>query len=81
MLEKHGVVNGPIYTIADIVADPHFQARDMIREVADPRFGTIKVPGVAPKLSETPGDIRWLGAARPGEHDREVRDGLRKAAE
>ncbi len=81
VLEENGVVNGPIYTIADIVADPHFHARDMIREVSDPRFGTIKVPGIAPKLSETPGDIAWLGAATPGEHNDEVRAALPKAAE
>ncbi len=81
VLEDNGVVNGPIYTIADIVADPHFHARDMIREVSDPRFGTIKVPGIAPKLSETPGDIAWLGAATPGEHNDEVKAALPKAAE
>lgn len=81
ILEENGVVNGPIYTIADIVADPHFHARDMIREVSDPRFGTIKVPGIAPKLSETPGDIAWLGAATPGEHNDEVKAALPKAAE
>jgi formyl-CoA transferase/succinyl-CoA--D-citramalate CoA-transferase len=81
VLEENGVVNGPIYTIADIVADPHFHARDMIREVSDPRFGTIKVPGIAPKLSETPGDIAWLGAATPGEHNDEVKAALPKAAE
>ncbi len=81
ILEEHGVVCGPIYTIADIVEDPHFQARGMIREIEDPRFGTIKVPGVSPVLSETPGDIRWLGAATPGQHNDEVRGALTKAAE
>jgi formyl-CoA transferase/succinyl-CoA--D-citramalate CoA-transferase len=71
-LEAHGVVCGPINSIAEIAADPHFKARDMIREVADDRFGTLKVPGIAPRLSDTPGDIAWLGPAEPGAHNAEV---------
>ncbi len=72
LLDEHGVVCGPINSIADIAADPHFIARGMVREVSDPRFGTLKVPGIAPVLSETPGDIAWLGPDRPGAHDDEV---------
>ena len=71
-LDEHGVVHGPIFSIKDIAEDPHFQARDMVREVADEQFGTLKVPGVAPKLSETPGDIGWLGPSEPGQHNSEV---------
>jgi len=71
-LDANGVVCGPINTIADIAHDPHFHARGMIREVADPRFGTLKVPGIAPVLSETPGDIAWLGPDRPDAHNAEV---------
>jgi formyl-CoA transferase/succinyl-CoA--D-citramalate CoA-transferase len=76
VLDAHGVVCGPIYTIADIAADPHFQARGMIRRFADPRFGTIAVPGIAPRLSETPGEIAWLGVAEPGAHNSEIYGGL-----
>lgn len=72
VLDEHGVVCGPINSIADIAADPHFQARGMIRRVADPRFDTLAVPGIAPQLSRTPGDIAWLGSARPGSHNEEV---------
>jgi formyl-CoA transferase/succinyl-CoA--D-citramalate CoA-transferase len=71
-LDAHGVVYGPIYTIADIAADPQFQARGMIRRVKDPRFGDIAVPGIAPRLTVTPGDIAWLGAQTPGEHNDDV---------
>ncbi|HTN66951.1 MAG TPA: CoA transferase, partial [Burkholderiaceae bacterium] len=47
-----------IYSAADILNDPHYQARDMIREI-ETRDGTrLKVPGIVPKLSETPGQIR-----------------------
>ena len=72
VLDANGVVCGPIYSIADIAADPHFQARDMILRRSDPRFGDIAVPGIAPKLSETPGDVSWLGADRPGKDNEEV---------
>lgn len=76
LLEASGVVCGPINSIAEIAEDAHFRARDMIREVPDPRFGTLKVPGIAPKLSDTPGDIAWLGPAEPGAHNGEVLGGL-----
>ena len=71
-LDAHGVVCGPINTVADIAEDPHFKARDMILRVSDDRFGDIAVPGVAPKLSETPGHVAWLGAAEPGAHNAEI---------
>ncbi len=60
-LEKAGVPCGPVYSIADIVADPQFQARGMIREFFDPRIGKMLMPGVVPILSDTPGQIRWAG--------------------
>jgi formyl-CoA transferase len=47
-----------INSIADIVADPQFQARDMVVEVADPRLSRpLLVPGITPKLSRTPGRV------------------------
>ncbi|MDI6812810.1 MAG: CoA transferase [Desulfitobacteriaceae bacterium] len=60
-LEKAGVPCGPVYSIADIAADPQFQARGMIREFFDPRIGKMLMPGVVPILSDTPGQIRWAG--------------------
>lgn len=75
-LEEHNVVCGPINSIAEIIEDPHFQARGMIREVEDDRFGTLKVPGITPKLTETPGDIAWLGPKEPGAHNSQVLSAL-----
>lgn len=72
VLDEHGVVCGPIHTIADVAADPHFIARDMILRRKDPRFGELAVPGIAPKLSETPSDIAWLGPEHPGKHNAEI---------
>jgi crotonobetainyl-CoA:carnitine CoA-transferase CaiB-like acyl-CoA transferase len=52
---------GPINTIADIFADPHYAARGAIERVIDPELGEIAVPAVFPRLSETPGRITHLG--------------------
>ena len=57
----HEVPSGPINSIADIFADPHFKARENIVTVPVPGIGDVPVPGVLPKLSLTPGDIRTLG--------------------
>lgn len=65
-LDEHAVVWGPINSIAEIVEDPQFQARGMIVRQPDERFGDLAVPGIVPKLSATPGAIKWLGRARPG---------------
>ena len=72
VLDAHSVVYGQINSIAEIAGDPHFIARDMVVRVEDERFGDIAVPGIAPKLSETPGDIAWLGAERPGVDNEEI---------
>lgn len=69
-----GVPAGLIYSIEEIFGDPQYQAREAIRKLPS-RIGPLSVPGVFPKLSETPGDIQWLGAAL-GEHNDEVFGGL-----
>ena len=63
---------GPINTIADVAADPHYQARNMIRNEKDDFFGEIAVPGIVPVLSETEGDVGWLGSPAPGSHNEEI---------
>lgn len=66
-LNEAQVPNGKIYSIADIARDPQYLAREMIREIALPDGKRVKVPGIVPKLSETPGEIAWPGPAL-GEH-------------
>ena len=61
------VPNGKIYSMADIVGDAQYLARDMIREVRLKDGTPLKVPGIVPKLSATPGDIEWSGPDL-GEH-------------
>jgi crotonobetainyl-CoA:carnitine CoA-transferase CaiB-like acyl-CoA transferase len=75
-LDDNDVVVGPINTIADVAADPHYQARNMIRREKDDFFGEIAVPGIVPVLSETGGDVGWLGSPAPGSHNEEVYSGV-----
>jgi formyl-CoA transferase len=65
------VPHGKIYTAADIVSDPQYLAREMIRQMKLPDGTPIKLPGIVPKLSATPGDLDWVGPAL-GEHTDEV---------
>ena len=60
-----------IYSIADIVNDVHYQARQMIQQFKLKDGQTLKLPGIVPKLSETPGKTEWLGPEL-GEHTAEV---------
>jgi succinyl-CoA---D-citramalate CoA-transferase len=70
VLEKAQVPAGRIYSIADIVADIHYQARGMIeRHKLGPH--DLLLPGIVPKLSATPGATKWIGP-RLGEHTDEV---------
>lgn len=52
-----------IYTVEDIFDDPHYKARDMLVELEDATLGPVTVTGVVPKLSQTPGRLRWAGRA------------------
>ncbi len=76
VLNEAGVICGPIYTIADIFADEHFRARDMLVEHEDPELGTYIGPGIVPKFSQTPGEVRWSATWEHGSHNREVFGGL-----
>jgi formyl-CoA transferase len=70
VLEGAEVPSGRIYSIADIAADLHYQARGMIERH---KLGErdLLLPGIVPKLSDTPGETRWIGP-RLGEHTDEV---------
>ncbi len=70
VLEEASVPAGLIYSVKDMVEDPHFQARGLFEEV-DAGGRPLKIPAIIPRLSETPGDTRWAGPT-VGEHTREV---------
>ncbi len=70
-LQAAEVPGGRIYSIADIVQDAHYRAREMIEKARLPGGEEVLLPGIVPKLSATPGETRWLGP-RLGEHTAEV---------
>ncbi len=72
-LDNAGVPAGSIYSVEDIVNDPHYQARKMIQEVAVDGLGMLKMPGIVPKMSETPGEIEWAGPEL-GQHTKDILD-------
>jgi crotonobetainyl-CoA:carnitine CoA-transferase CaiB-like acyl-CoA transferase len=74
-LTKHEVGFSPIYDIADVFDDPQFKARHAIVSVPDSELGTVRMQGVVPRFSETPGAVRHAGPAI-GEHNDEVYGGL-----
>jgi crotonobetainyl-CoA:carnitine CoA-transferase CaiB-like acyl-CoA transferase len=61
-----GVTAGPVYDIADAVADPHFQERVVV-EVEDAELGSLPMHDIVPRLSQTPGQWRRPAPAL-GEH-------------
>ncbi len=71
---KGGVPASLIYSIADIFEDAQYRARGNIRMTAS-RAGEIAVPDVVPRLSATPGEVRWLGEGI-GAQNEEVFRGL-----
>jgi crotonobetainyl-CoA:carnitine CoA-transferase CaiB-like acyl-CoA transferase len=71
VMEASDAIVGPIYDMADIFEDAHYQARDNIVSVEDPDLGEVKTHGIVPKYSETPGEVSHLGPS-PGEHNKEV---------
>ena len=74
-LEAIGVPCGPVNTVDKVVNDPQVLARDMIAEVQHDMTGTVQIPGIPIKLSETPGQID-APAPNLGEHTSEVLTGL-----
>ena len=71
LLEAAQVPAGRIYDIADIAADPHYAARGMLPAFPLPGGGTIRLPGIVPRLEATPGGTDWIGPPL-GAHTREV---------
>jgi formyl-CoA transferase len=70
-LNEARIPAGKIYDVADIAADPHYRAREMIVDSTLADGTPVQVPGVLPKLNATPGTIRTL-APELGQHTDEV---------
>jgi crotonobetainyl-CoA:carnitine CoA-transferase CaiB-like acyl-CoA transferase len=75
ILTRRDICVGKVYDLDETAQDPHLQARQMIVEVDHPEAGKVKQVGISVKLSETPGQIRFL-AASMGTHTEAVLTGL-----
>jgi crotonobetainyl-CoA:carnitine CoA-transferase CaiB-like acyl-CoA transferase len=76
MCEAAQVPCGPVYAIDEIFKDAQYAARGNILRVQDARIGELAVPNLVPRLSETPGEVRWLGPALGAHNDAVYRDML-----
>lgn len=61
VLERAEVPASRVYSVADMFADPQFLARQMIESARLPDGRELKMPGIVPKLSATPGATQWVG--------------------
>jgi formyl-CoA transferase len=76
LMVAHSIPAGRLFRAPDMLADPHFQAREAIVAVKTERFGHLKMPNVVPRLSETPSSIRSPAPSLVGQHNAEIYGGL-----
>jgi crotonobetainyl-CoA:carnitine CoA-transferase CaiB-like acyl-CoA transferase len=69
LCDAHGVPCSPVNRAPEMLADPHIAAREAIVTAVDERIGPIKMQGVFPKLSDTPGEVRWPAKALGADND------------
>jgi formyl-CoA transferase len=74
-LDAAGCPVSLVYSIADLFDDPHVRERDNVIEVDHPTLGTLKMPGIVPAFSRTPGAVAFAGPER-GAHNDDVLGGL-----
>lgn len=72
LLDEHGVPAGKIFKAPDMLKDPQFKAREAIVKVDHPEYDKLYMQNVFPKLSGTPGEVRWAGPVELGQHNDEV---------
>ncbi len=68
-LDAARMVSGTIYEVDDIFEDAHFAARKAISTMMDDKLGAVRVPSPVPKLSRTPGRVRWLGRSTGADNE------------
>jgi formyl-CoA transferase len=72
ILNRAGVVCGPILGMDGVSEHPQVRAREALVAHSDPDLGEFLGPNVVPRLSDTPGGVRWSGPSQPGQHNGEV---------
>ena len=70
-MAEAGVPAGKVFTAVDMTEDEHYVARGNVIRVEDPEIGEFPMQNVVPRLTETPGEVRWTGP-KLGEHNEEV---------
>ena len=80
IMAEAGVPAGKVFTAQDMVEDEHYAARGNVVEVEDPEIGQVPMQNVVPRLTETPGEVRWTGPAL-GQHNDDVYGGILKLDE
>ncbi|MBB3908520.1 carnitine dehydratase [Anoxybacillus sp. UARK-01] len=74
-LDRSSIPAGPIYSIQDIVHDVQYQEREMLLPLELDDGQECLFPGIVPKLSDTPGEMKWIGP-KLGEHNDEIYAGI-----
>jgi crotonobetainyl-CoA:carnitine CoA-transferase CaiB-like acyl-CoA transferase len=69
IFDAQDVVAGPIYDLEQIFADAQYKARDAIVKVVDPTLGEVRMPGVTPRFTVTPGAVRHPGMSLGASND------------
>ena len=76
LMLEHGVPSGKIYRAPEMLADPHFEARQAIVDTPTEKWSNLKMQNVFPLMSKTQGEVRWPGVDELGAHNEEVYGGL-----
>ena len=76
LMIEYSIPAGRVYRAPEMLADPHFQAREAIIEVETERYGKLKMQGAFPKLSATPSSVRSPAPSVVGQHNNEIYGGL-----
>ncbi|WP_157220173.1 CaiB/BaiF CoA transferase family protein [Flavisphingomonas formosensis] len=72
LMVAHSIPAGRIFRAEDMLADPHFAAREALVEVESPRCGTVVMQNAFPRLSDTPSSVRTPAPVGIGEHNEQV---------
>lgn len=72
LMTEYSIPAGRVYRAPEMIADPHFQAREAIIEVETERFGKLKMQNAFPKLSDTPSSVRRPAPSVVGQHNQEI---------